>query len=189
MMNDPRTYWKLGIAVVTAAILIVPAMAVAQRSSGGVTGGARQHPGTWSQQRSSRSVRHARDYAQDIYRYSRDADSIEPAVAKDEAEELGHNIEKAQQDLAKARKEAGHDPQTLAALKSIEQHLTTAASHQKMLHEECCKDSVDGGMCMKCCNQILLELDKAQAEQDALLRSMEMKGAPSDGTSSTHQHQ
>jgi len=176
-------------ALVAMAVVLMPAMAFAQRSSGGVTGGARQHPGTWGNQRASRSIGHARDYARDIYSYSRDAGSVDPAVAKEESEELGHNIDKAQKDLAAARKEVGNDAQALATLKSVQQHLAAAAAQHKMLHEECCKDSVDGDVCMQRCSQILLELDKAQAEQDALIRSMEIKGAPPSSASSMHHHQ
>jgi hypothetical protein len=88
-----------------------------------------------------------------------------------------------------ARQEAGNDAKTLAALKTVERHLTTAAEHHKMLHEECCKDEVEGSVCMKHCSQILLELDKAQAEQDALIRSMEIEMHSSGGATATHQHQ
>ena len=128
-------------------------------------------------------------YSRDIYRYSRDAGRVDPAVAKSESEELGRNIAKAQNELATAKKEAGNDAATLAALKSIEQHLSTAAAQHAMLHAECCKDAVDGDVCMKHCNQILLELDKAQAEHNALIRSMEMQMKPSTGAAATHQHQ
>jgi hypothetical protein len=101
---------------------------------------------------------------------------------------LGRNIAKAQNEMAKAKKEAGNDAATLAALKSIEQHLATAAAQHAMLHEECCKDAVDGGVCMKHCNQILLELDKAQAEHNALIRSLEMRTHSPGGPSATHRH-
>lgn len=143
-----------------------------------------------SSQRTSRSIRHARDYSRDIYRYSRDAGQPKPAVAKSESEELGRNISKAQKELAAAKTEAGDDAATLAALKSIEQHLTAAATQHAMLHEECCKDAVDGSVCMKHCSKILLELDKAQAEQDALIRDIEMKTPrPSSASAPSHQHQ
>ncbi|QEG35790.1 hypothetical protein [Bythopirellula goksoeyrii] len=136
--------------------------------------------GSWSNQRASRSVQHARNYSRDIYRYSRDAKSMEPAVAKSQSEELGRNITKAQQELVTVQKEVGSDPAAVSALKSINEHLAAAVKHHKMLHEECCKDSVDGSICMNCCNTIILELDKAQAEHDALMRSMEMKEKPSN---------
>jgi hypothetical protein len=46
--------------VVAVAGLFVPAIAVAQKSAGGVVGGARLHPGTWGNQRTSRSVMRSR---------------------------------------------------------------------------------------------------------------------------------
>jgi hypothetical protein len=87
---------------------------------------------------------------------------------------LGHNIVRAQKEVAAAREELGTDPKTVAALKSVDEHLAAAAKHHALLHEECSKDSVDGSVCMNCCNNILLELDRAQAEHDALMRSMEI---------------
>lgn len=174
------------IAAAVFSLLMLSEVALAAPSLGYPKG--RPYYGS-SNQRASRSIRHSRSYARNIYRYSRDADEVDPTVAKSESEELAHNISKAQKELAEAKQDAGNDPQTLAALKSVEQHLANAAKHHAMLHEECCKDSVDGGACMKHCNQILLELDKAQAEQDALIRTMEMnvpKGASSSTTTPQH---
>jgi len=142
----------------------------------------------YGSERASRSVRHARSYARGIYKYSRDSESIEPAVAKAESEELGRNITKAQKDLASVRNDAGNDAKTLAALKAVEEHLAAAAEHHKMLHEECCKDAVHGDVCMKHCNEILLELDMAQAKQDALIRSLEIGAGSTSSASGTHQH-
>ncbi len=174
------------LVVAVAAVLAFQALAsgVSAAPSLGIPKG-KPYYGS-SNQRTSRSIRHARDYSRDIYRYSRDADQIAPATAKEESEELGRNITKAQKELATAKTEAGNDAATLAALKSIEQHLATAAAQHAMLHEECCKDAVDGGVCMKHCNQILLELDKAQAEHNALMRAMEMGTHSTGGSSTTH---
>jgi len=172
----------------TLVAVIVTAVLASETSAAPSLGISKPYYGS-SNQRTSRSVRHARSYSRGIYKYSRDADRIDPAVAKSESEELGHNITKAQKDLAMARQEAGNDAKTLAALKTVDQHLTTAAEHHKMLHEECCKDEVEGSVCMEHCNQILLELDKAQAEQDALIRSMEMKEKSTGVSSTTHPHQ
>ena len=173
--------WMIIISTVNAA---EPTIALAQKSAGGVVGEARLHPGTWGNQRSSRSTRHARNYSRGIYRYSRDTERIEPSVTKSESEELGRNIAKAQKEMPAARQEVGNDAAALATLKSVEQHLAAAAEHHKMLHEECCKEAVDGSVCMKHCSQILLELDKAQAEQDVLIRALEMKAATPRGPSS-----
>ena len=116
-----------------------------------------------------------------------DAASVFQWRPKSESEELGRNIGKAQKEMTVARQEAGNDAGALASLKSAEQHLAAAAEHHKMLHEECCKDAVDGSVCMKHCNQILLELDKAQAEQDALIRAIEMKSAGAGASSARSQ--
>ena len=181
MSAERKKLMLVWVVMITTVIATGGTIAFAQKSGGGVTGGDRLRPGTWGNQRASRSIGHARNYSQDIYRYSRDAERVEPSVAKSESEELGRNIAKAQKEVTDARQEVGKDAQALATLKSVEQHLTAAADHHKMLHEECCKDSVDGGVCMKHCNQILLELDKAQAEQDAVIRGLEMKAAASRG--------
>jgi hypothetical protein len=170
----------LGAVVLAALALAGPTEAFAQRKSpGGVTGIDRLSPGRSAHQRASRSVRHARDYSRDIYRYSQSAPMIEPSVAMAESKELGRNVTRAQEELAVVRKEVAMDPTTDATLKTIDQHLAAAAREHAMLDAECCKDSVDGLTCMKYCNRILLELDKAQAEHDALMRSMEINEATS----------
>lgn len=170
----------------TLVAVIVTAVLAGETSAAPSLGISKPYYGS-SNKRTSRSVQHARSYSRGIYEYSRDADKIDPAVTKSESEELGHNITKAQKDLAAAKKEAGDDAKTLATLKAVEQHLTAAAEHHKMLHEECCKNEVDGSVCMKHCNQILLELDKAQAEQDALIRSMEIEANSSGGATAKNQ--
>lgn len=177
MSYQPKKLLTLWVTLLTAVVFAGPVTAATQRakSPGGVTGEARLHPGTWTHRRASRHVRHARDYARDVYRYARDASRIDPAVAKSESEELGRNIAKAQKELATARQEAGSDTATVAALKSIEKHLVSAVKQHKMLHAECCKPSVDGSVSMNCCSSITLDLDKAQAECDALLRDQEIK--------------
>jgi hypothetical protein len=176
----------------TECIIVVAVLAELSLSSGAFAaapslGYPKGRP-YYGSERASRSVRHARSYARGIYQYSRGNDQIEPAVAKAESEELGRNITKAQKDLAAVRNEAGNDAKTLAALKAVDEHLAAAAAHHKMLHEECCKDAVHGDVCMKHCNEILLELDIAQAKQDALIRSLEIGKGSTSGASGTHQH-
>lgn len=175
MRLNRMTRASIGALICALAIWADVPMAQAQRSGGGVTGGARLRPGSWNQQRASRSVRHARDYARGIYEHSRDAGTIPVDIARAESEELGRNIANAQQELQAVRQEVGQDPAAAASLKTINEHLSKAATEHAMLHKECGKESIDGSACMKHCNQILLELDKAQAEHNALLRAMEIQ--------------
>lgn len=175
----------------TGLMIVVALLAELSLSSGAFAAPSLGYPKGrpyYGSERTSRSVRHARSYARGIYQYSRDNDQIEPAVAKAESEELGRNITKAQKDLAAVRNDAGNDAKTLAALKAVDEHLAAAAAHHKMLHEECCKDAVHGDVCMKHCNEILLELDMAQAKQEALIRSLEIATGPTSSAGGTHQH-
>lgn len=63
---------KLGIVIITAAVLVGPSVAVARQSAGGLTGGARLRPGTFATQRVSHHDQYARNCSRDIYHYSRD---------------------------------------------------------------------------------------------------------------------
>jgi len=182
MLYERKNLLTLWVLIFAVAVLAGPALAAAPkgRSPGGVTGGARLRPGTWSNQRASRHVRHARDYSRDIYRYSRDARHVDPVIIKAESAALGQNIVRAQQEFAVACQEAGSDVDTVASLKSIEKHLDSAEKQHKILHKEYCKPSVDGSASMSCCSKITSDLDKAQAEHGALLRSLEIKTKKSE---------
>jgi hypothetical protein len=50
-----NTHLKSFLMVAAIVGLVLPGIAVAQKSGGGVVGGARLHPGTWGNQRASRS--------------------------------------------------------------------------------------------------------------------------------------
>ena len=82
MFCDRKYLLKLCVIILTVTILFGPSEVMAQRkkSPGGVTGGARLSPGSWSNQRSSQSVRHARDCSPRIWRCSRNAGRIGGAV-------------------------------------------------------------------------------------------------------------
>ena len=62
----------------------------------------------------------------------------------------------------------------------ISQHLAKAAELHKGLDMECCKATVDGKVCAKCCSDIIKELDKAAAEQNALTRQMDHEAGNND---------
>ena len=170
-----RTVVGMCFALVATMLVADASTAWGQRPRSAIE--RRLHPGRgfWANRRAYRNMRHARDYSQSIYNYSRDAATIEPQVAKAESERLGQDIAGAQKELAIARKEAGKDKDTLAALDVVEKHLAKAAEMHKALHEECCKDDVDGGICAKHCSEITKELEKAMTEHAALIRKHELK--------------
>ena len=134
------------------------------------------HPegGFFETQRSSRGINHARDYARDIFQYSTGVPVVTPQVMKSESQWLGQTIAGAQQHVAVLQEQFKSSPSKLESVKTINQHLTKAAELQKDLHTECCKQSVDGMVCGKCCSNIVKELDKAAVEHEALVREVEM---------------
>ncbi|MBL4884889.1 MAG: hypothetical protein JKY95_10185 [Planctomycetaceae bacterium] len=136
------------------------------------TSNRRLHPGKgyWSNQRASRSIRHAQDYSRDLYHYSRQGKGVTPDVAKSESEGLGKNIESAKKELAALSKQYEGDKEVQTALKEINKHLNDAGATHGNLHGECCKDIPNGDAVMDCCSDITKELDKAAAEHKALLR-------------------
>src|SRR5689334_21284888 len=75
-MNTQLKNLMLGTVLVG---LVLPTMALAQRSGGGVAGGARLRPGTWNSQSSSRSVMRS----QPVYRSSTgQSESVPTEVAQ-----------------------------------------------------------------------------------------------------------
>ncbi|WP_278470007.1 hypothetical protein [Gimesia maris] len=125
--------------------------------------------------RSSRNMNHARDYSRDLYYYTRDAQTIDPELARSESTELARNIDATKKELATIRKEYAGDKEVLASLKVIEDHLTNATAQHKTLHAECQMDTFDRTAGMKCCSDITKELEKAMAEHAALMRKLEIK--------------
>jgi hypothetical protein len=161
-----------GLAVAVLLAGAVPSPAFAQRDAGAKARG--DFSPFWSSQRASRSMRHARDYSEGLYRYSRESKAISPQVAKAEAEELGRQITNAQQHVGAVRAEIGDDKKAAAAVDSIQKHLDSAAASHAKLHAECCKDMVDGQVCGDCCSDVTKELEKAMAEHDALVRQLNL---------------
>lgn len=135
----------------------------------------RQHPGKgfWANQRASRSLQHAQTYSRDLYNYSRGATLVVPEVAKAESESIGQILETAKREFATVRAALDGNKEALVALDGIGKHLNKAAETHRSLHEECCKDSPDSHKCAGCCSDITKELDKAVAEHDALMRTLQ----------------
>jgi hypothetical protein len=128
----------------------------------------------WGQNRSQRSMRHARDYSRDLYSYCREVKKVQPEVVTAESEKIGSNIVASQKELSAVRKAAAGDQATLATLEAIEKQLAKAAEIHKTLHAECGKDQIDSGVCGHCCSEITKELEKAMADHAALMRKIEL---------------
>ena len=167
MSAERRLFCGAALTLITLAMFAEGSSAMAQ------TPWRRNIYDRYNHFRSQRSLRHARDYSSDLHNYSRDVKKIQPEVAKAESTKLGENIATAQHDLDALRKSAAGDAKALAALDVVQEHLKKAAETHKTLHAECSKDVVDGGVCTHCCSEITKELEKAMAENAALMRNLD----------------
>lgn len=129
----------------------------------------------FSNQRAYRSMQHARDYARDVQRYAPVVTHAEPTIIRNEAEQLGHNIQAAQQQVVTARKQAADNKEVQASFDSVEKHLATAAEVHQTLHAECHKDTIDPAACAKCGEQIAQALEQALAEHEAIMQKLNAK--------------
>jgi len=123
-----------------------------------------------------RSTWHARDYARDYRSHATEARRenrpVTPEEAQEHAEGLGANINKAQKHFAQARKQAGADKETLAALEKIDALLAAALKSHAEMAEMCKHEEIDADGTMKCCIDAEAALEKAIAEQEKLLKRL-----------------
>jgi hypothetical protein len=160
--------------IACAVVLGVSIPAFAQRSSAHradwkILG--KDAPGYGDNYGFSRSVQHAADYARDAEVYAQQNTKSQPAVAKTIVTELGRNLETAKKHLAAMKKSAGNDKDTLAAIESIETHLTAAFDHHKTLHA-CCVENFDMAKTLHCCADLTKELDAVIAEHNELMHKL-----------------
>ncbi len=181
MQKPEATRWVLATALMLSVIAVSTTLAFAQNEpsldagrkirDGGAAHGAGYGSSSYRSSRSAGTyMQSASDGCQGLYQYSYTAPAIAPPVAKRESEDIGKNVEAAKKELGIVRKEAAANKAIIAKLDAIEKHLAAAMDHHKMMHEVCCKDQVDGEKSADCCSDMITELEKAQAEQRALMR-------------------
>lgn len=175
MRQERSIVWAMCICLIAVTALQDAATSYGQQRRSVAERRQRPGQGFWANQRASRNLRHARDYSQSLYSYSRGVEAMQPEVAKSESEELGRKLEATKKELDAVSKEVGDDKDAQAALKTIGDHLNKAMVKHKELHTECCKEEVDGTVCAMCTSEITKELEKATAEHTALQRYLELK--------------
>ena len=171
------------MALCIAGVVAISTTANAQNVRSSVDRHTHPEGGFFENQRTSRTINHARDYSNQMYQYSQSVPTVMPQVMKSESQMLGQNIVYAQQQVAGIQAQVKSVPANVESVKVISQHLAKAAELHKELDMECCKATVDGKVCSKCCSNILKELDKAAAEHNALTRQMDQEASPSN-----HEH-
>lgn len=133
--------------------------------------------GFWANNRTSRNIQHARDYSHSIQRYTTQVPTITPAITQSESEMLGHQIHGIQRDMVIIREENASTPQVVEQVKGIETKLAQAATTQKLLHEECCKDAPGGKICGEMAAKISGTLGQVSKEHAKLLKTLGQEDA------------
>ena len=129
----------------------------------------------YSAHSSGQSLRNARQSTQELHDYTQTArDACEPESAKIESERIGNALQSAKKSLVVVKRDAEHkgEPDIRKKAEAIEKHLDKALERHKQMDSECCKDKVDGTSVAGFCDEVLVELDKALAEQQSLIRLM-----------------
>lgn len=126
----------------------------------------------FANQRTSRSIDHARDYSRSIQRYATQAPAMQTQIAQAESQMLGQQLQGIQRDLAIVRQENASDSKVIEQVKKMETQLDKATLVQKSLHEECCKASPDAKVCAEKCKAIMASLDALKKDHDALLKQL-----------------
>ncbi len=174
-----------GIAGLVAAVLIGTAItSVWAANPQGASGEGKaweQSAKQWRARTAGRRIRHAREYVGGVQHYTKRAPKIVPMIAPEHVEEVGRNIDAAKKDLAAVKKGSGDDKAIVARIESIEKQLDAASAQQKMMHEECCKESPDGEKTMECCAACMKHLDAAMKEHGELMKVLDPKGETKEG--------
>ena len=161
-----------GLAIMAAFISLSGQTAPAQSRVNTDKVSRNNGAGFWENSRASRNIQHARDYSRSIQQYATQVPTINPVVTKAESQMLGQQIQGIQREMAVIREQNVSNPQVTEQVKVIENKLAQAVNTQKMLHEECCKDSPDGKVCGDMAAKITSTLDQVSKDHDKLLKTM-----------------
>lgn len=132
----------------------------------------------WGQS-GGRSMRHARDYSRGYQTYARQAPTVAPPIAKQEAKGVGQNIALAKTQFGEMRKSTT-DKDALASLDAIEKHLADATKAHAKMHEMCNMETIDATGSMKCCEDVDAALAKAIAEHEKMMKKLEPVSKPAE---------
>lgn len=162
----------LTLLLATTAVLFSSGVAFAQRDAGSKARGEYNFYGSAG----GSAMRSAQETSTYYRQYAQAAPdkTVNPEVAKEAADSIGNYLTKAQAHMAGMRKqaEAVKDKTTLAALDSIDKHLSAAKKSHDEMRETCLKDTVNGTETLACCKVIDDHLAKAITEHDKLMKTL-----------------
>jgi hypothetical protein len=114
----------------------------------------------------------AHEYARDFQRYIAVNPKPDPAVVKEVTTEIGRNLDEAKKHLGQMKKDFGANKDAATGIESLENQLTAAFSHHKLLCACCENENFDTIATMKCCDDLADQLDKILTEHDELMHKL-----------------
>lgn len=164
------------LAASVAALALVANLEIFAQKRARPTAERRLHPGRgfWANKAASRRIDHALDYSRGLYEYAQQAQTIDPAEARVQAEELSRNLDAAKKRLDEARKEAEaeKDSETVVDIDSINKHVFAASKQHEKCMAECKKKEVNGESVMHCCQTITSSLGDAKKEHSRVMKRL-----------------
>lgn len=176
---------KLVLSLALVSVLSLPVFAQSQQNDKVSRNNGASY---FANNRASRNISHARDYSRGIQRYTTQIPTINPIVTQAESQKLGQQIQGIQREMVIIRDLNTGNPQVVEQVKGIETKLAQAANSQKMLHEECCKDSPDGKVCGDMAAKLTNTLDQVNKDHAKLMKTMGQEDAAHDHAAMTREH-
>ena len=168
-------------ALITGLLAALPGLALGQPNPFHDAGAKIRGDVYWPSKAASRSIEHARNYAQDFQTYATKIEKPEPSVVADVKTKMGHYLEEAKTHLATMKKDFAKDKETVAAIEKIEKDLATATDANTAMIECCENETFDKIAGMACCKDFVKSLDKVHAAHQALMKKLSAKPATKDG--------
>jgi hypothetical protein len=158
-------------ACAAALILLMPAVAQAQKDAGAKARGEHSVP-FWSSRSSARRIYAAHDYARDFQRYLAVNPKPDPAVVKEVTTEIGKNLDEAKKHLAQLKQDFAANKDAIAGIEALEKDLAAAFDHHQLLCQCCEMEAFDKIKTMECCTDLAKQLDKILTDHEALMQKL-----------------
>jgi len=164
------------------SIVALPSRAAAQESGFQDAGAKIRGDAYWPGRATSRYVESARNYAQEVQTFVAKTPKPEPSVVKEINTELSRYLAAAKTHLTAMKKDFAADKETVTAVEGLEKELATAVEHHKAMISCCENEKFDKIATMKCCTDLVKDLDKIHGEHVALMQKLTSNYSASPGT-------
>ena len=171
-MNTSRRLLLVAATTVAATMFSLPVLA--QKDAGSKARGEHSVP-FWSSKASQRHFERARNYGSDFRGYLQANPQPAPAVVKEVTSGIGHSLAEAKKHLGQMKKDYSANKDAVAAIEGLEKQLATAVAHHDVLMACCDNATFEVMKTMKCCEDLVDELDKILDGHSKLMEKLAPK--------------